>query len=114
MDIAGSTSIAQHMDPEDVSEVFDTNLKQLAQSVALHGLFNTRFQIQEVDRYKTEGYYWRQARFLLELGDSYAQRNNPGDSGRACETYQQSLVIITEMGATGFMRVLEERLGRHE
>ena len=43
MDVVGSTSIAQHMDPEDVSEVFDTALKQLAQPVALHGGHVTRF-----------------------------------------------------------------------
>jgi len=30
MDIVGSTSIIQHMDPEDVSEAFDANLKRLA------------------------------------------------------------------------------------
>jgi predicted ATPase/class 3 adenylate cyclase/Flp pilus assembly protein TadD len=33
MDIVGSTSIIQHMDPEDVSEIFDVNLKRLAQPV---------------------------------------------------------------------------------
>ena len=33
MDIVGSTSIIQHMDPEDVSEAFDRNLKRLAQPV---------------------------------------------------------------------------------
>ena len=33
MDIAGSTFIIQHMDPEDVSAVFDRNLKRLAQPV---------------------------------------------------------------------------------
>ena len=33
MDIVGSTSIIQHMDPEDVSEVFDANLKWLSRPV---------------------------------------------------------------------------------
>ena len=37
MDIVGSTSIIQHMDPEDVSEAFDLNLKRLAQPVEDHG-----------------------------------------------------------------------------
>ncbi len=37
MDIVGSTSIIQHMDPEEVSEVFDANLKHLAQPVEDHG-----------------------------------------------------------------------------
>jgi class 3 adenylate cyclase len=43
MDIAGSTSIAEHMDPEDVSEIFDTALKQLALPVEEHGGRVTRF-----------------------------------------------------------------------
>jgi class 3 adenylate cyclase/tetratricopeptide (TPR) repeat protein len=33
MDIVGSTSIIQHMDPEEVSEIFDANLKRLAKPV---------------------------------------------------------------------------------
>ncbi|PWB55474.1 MAG: hypothetical protein C3F13_04130 [Anaerolineales bacterium] len=37
MDTVGSTSIIQHMDPEDVSEAFDRNLKRLAQPVYEHG-----------------------------------------------------------------------------
>jgi class 3 adenylate cyclase len=37
MDIVGSTSNIHHMDPEDVSEIFDANLKQLAQTVNDYG-----------------------------------------------------------------------------
>ncbi|NJD59310.1 MAG: hypothetical protein FIA98_07915, partial [Anaerolineae bacterium] len=37
MDTVGSTSIIQHMDPEDVSEAFDRNLKRLSQPVYDHG-----------------------------------------------------------------------------
>jgi predicted ATPase/class 3 adenylate cyclase len=37
MDIVGSTSIIQNMDPEDVSEAFDANLKRLAQPVDEYG-----------------------------------------------------------------------------
>jgi class 3 adenylate cyclase len=43
MDIAGSTSIAQHMDPEDVGEVFDAALKKLAGPIQEHGGRVTRF-----------------------------------------------------------------------
>jgi class 3 adenylate cyclase/tetratricopeptide (TPR) repeat protein len=43
MDIVGSTSIIQHMDPEDVSEIFDANLKRLAQPVEDHGGHVTSF-----------------------------------------------------------------------
>jgi len=43
MDIAGSTAIAQEMDPEDVRDLFDVTLKQLAQPVKDHGGHVTRF-----------------------------------------------------------------------
>ncbi|MBE0409310.1 MAG: AAA family ATPase [Anaerolineales bacterium] len=43
MDIAGSTSIVQHMDPEDVSEVFDVTLRKLAQPIKEHDGRVTRF-----------------------------------------------------------------------
>jgi hypothetical protein len=35
----------------------------------------------------------------------------PGDQDRAQEPYQQSLNMFTEMGAPGYIKVLEERLG---
>jgi hypothetical protein len=38
-------------------------------------------------------------------------RNEPGDLDRARETYQQSLDMFTEMGALGYIKVLEDRLG---
>jgi hypothetical protein len=47
---------------------------------------------------------------LIDLGDSYVDRNGPGDLERARETYQQSLDKFTEMGAPGNIKVLEERL----
>ena len=34
-----------------------------------------------------------------------------GDLERARQTYQQSLDMFTEMGAPGYIKVLEERLG---
>ncbi len=43
MDIVGSTSIIQHMDPEDVSEAFDANLKRLAQPIDEFGGHVTSF-----------------------------------------------------------------------
>jgi class 3 adenylate cyclase/tetratricopeptide (TPR) repeat protein len=43
MDIADSTAIAQKMDPENVREVFDVALNQLAQPVEAHGGRVTRF-----------------------------------------------------------------------
>jgi tetratricopeptide (TPR) repeat protein len=58
------------------------------------------------------GQYWELARKLIDLGDAYMGRNKPGDRERARETYQQSLDMFTEMGAPGYIKVLEERLGK--
>jgi len=38
-------------------------------------------------------------------------RCHPGDLERALETYQQALDMFTEMGALGYTKVIEERLG---
>jgi tetratricopeptide (TPR) repeat protein len=57
-------------------------------------------------------YYWGWARRLIDLGDALVGRNEPGDLERARETYQQSLDMFTEMGASGYIKVLEERLAR--
>ncbi|MGW8226808.1 MAG: AAA family ATPase, partial [Anaerolineales bacterium] len=43
------------------------------------------------------GQYWELARKLIDLGDIYVSRNNPGDLERARQTYQQSLDMFTEM-----------------
>ena len=51
------------------------------------------------------------ARQLIDLGDAYIGLNKPGDMKRARETFQQSLDMFTEMGAPGYIKVLEERLG---
>ena len=37
-------------------------------------------------------------------------RNEPGDLERARDIYKQSLDMFTEMGASGYIKVLEERL----
>jgi hypothetical protein len=50
------------------------------------------------------------ARQLIDLGDAYRYRNEPGDQDCARVTYQQTLDMYTEMGAPGYIRVLEERL----
>ena len=52
------------------------------------------------------------ARQLIDLGDAYLGRNEPGDLEHARETYQQSLDMFTEMGAPGYIKVLEERVWR--
>lgn len=47
---------------------------------------------------------------LIDLGDAYRYRNEPGDLDRARETYQQSLDMYIEMGAPGYLKVLKECL----
>jgi tetratricopeptide (TPR) repeat protein len=53
---------------------------------------------------------WEWARALIDLGDIYAQRGQPGDRERAREAYQQSLEMFSEMEAGGYVRVVKERL----
>jgi tetratricopeptide (TPR) repeat protein len=54
---------------------------------------------------------WDWARRLIDLADAVTCRKEPGDIERAREIYQQSLDMFTEMGAPGYIKVLEERLG---
>ena len=65
---------------------------------------------KSIEIYQNRGYRWRWARKLIDLGDSLVGRNEPGDLDLARETYQQSLDMFTEMGAPGYIRVLEKRL----
>ena len=58
-----------------------------------------------------DGARWQYARRLIDFADALISRNDPGDLERAHETYQQSLDMFTEMGAPGYIKVLEERLG---
>jgi hypothetical protein len=66
---------------------------------------------KSIEIYQIRGYRWRWARKLIDLGDALVGRNEPGDLEKARETYQQSLDMFTEMGAPGYIKVLEERLG---
>jgi hypothetical protein len=50
------------------------------------------------------------ARQLIDLGDAYRNRNEPGDLDRARETYQQFLDMYIEMGAPRYIKVLKECL----
>ena len=64
-----------------------------------------------IEIFRNCGHQWGWARRLIDLGDALVGRNEPGDLERAGETYQQSLDMFTEMGAPGYIKVLEERLG---
>lgn len=63
-----------------------------------------------IEIFRKPGQYWNWARKLFDLGDVPARRNEPGDLERAREIFQQSLDMFTEMGAPGYIKVLEERL----
>ena len=65
-----------------------------------------------IEVFKDCGHKLWWARQLIDLGDSLIGRNDPGDLERARETYQQSLDMFIEMGAPGYIKVLEERLAR--
>jgi len=66
---------------------------------------NTAIEVFEECGHKL---WW--ARQLIDLGDAIMGRSEPGDLERARETFQQSLDMFTEMGAPGYIKVLEERL----
>jgi tetratricopeptide (TPR) repeat protein len=59
---------------------------------------------------QSAGNRWYWARRLIDLGDIYSQREQPGDLERARETYQQSLEMFSEMEAAGYIQALNERL----
>jgi tetratricopeptide (TPR) repeat protein len=63
-----------------------------------------------IEGYRNCGHRWGWARRLIDLSDALAGRNETGDLERARETYQKSLDMFTEMGAPGYIQVLEERL----
>jgi tetratricopeptide (TPR) repeat protein len=56
------------------------------------------------------GHRWEWARRLIDLGDALIQRNEPGDHEQARQHLQQSLEMFTEMGADGYVNVIQERL----
>ena len=64
-----------------------------------------------IDIYQAGSYRWAWARQLIDLGDSLMGRDLPGDREQAEQVYRQSLEMFTEMGATGYIQVLDERLG---
>ncbi len=61
--------------------------------------------------WQSGGFRWQCARQLIDLGDSLIGRNQPGDLQQAEKIYRHALELFTAMGAPGYIRVLEERLG---
>jgi hypothetical protein len=48
---------------------------------------------------------------LINLCNALFGRDEPGDLEKTPEFYKQLLHMLTEMGAPGYNKVLEERLG---
>jgi len=69
-----------------------------------------KFSEKTIAIMKSSKHHWKLARKLIDLGDALIGRNEPGDLERAQEIYQQSLDMFTEMGASGYIKVLEDRL----
>jgi tetratricopeptide (TPR) repeat protein len=65
-----------------------------------------------IDILQAGGYWWQVAWRFIDIGDSLIGRDLPGDREEAMKVYRQSLEMFTEMGAPGYIQVLEERLGR--
>jgi class 3 adenylate cyclase/tetratricopeptide (TPR) repeat protein len=56
------------------------------------------------------GHRWELARRLIDLADALAQRAEPGDQKIARQHLRQSLDLFTQMGAPGYVKVVQERL----
>jgi class 3 adenylate cyclase/tetratricopeptide (TPR) repeat protein len=56
------------------------------------------------------GMRWDQAHTLLEMAEIHRMRGQPGDRERALELYNQAREIFSEIGATGYVDIIEGRL----
>ena len=69
-----------------------------------------KFSEKTIAIMESSKHHWKLARKLIDLGDALIGRNDSGDCERAQEIYQQSLEMFTEMGAPGYIKVVEDRL----
>ena len=99
MDIVGSTAIIQHMDPEEVSEIFDANLKRLAQPVEDHG--------GHVTSYMGDG-------FMAIFGAPIAREDDPEQAVHAgLSILQRSDKIALELKKDWEIQDFQVRVGIH-
>jgi len=97
MDIVGSASIVQHMDPEDVSEILDANLKRLAQPVEDFG--------GRVTSFMGDG-------FLAVFGAPAAREDDPERAVRAgLAVIQRSQEIARELKKNWDIHDFKVRIG---
>jgi RimJ/RimL family protein N-acetyltransferase len=53
---------------------------------------------------------WEVGRSYLDVRDVYTMRNEAGDLDKAMDAYQQSLDVVTEGDAEGYVQVLKARI----
>jgi tetratricopeptide (TPR) repeat protein len=63
-----------------------------------------------LDWFTRAGRRWNVAHTLLELAEIYRLRGGPGDRERAIDLYDQARVIFAEIGATGYVEIVKNRL----
>jgi tetratricopeptide (TPR) repeat protein len=97
-------------------ELFQVPPKFRLEAKAIHALAERRWNqaasltLSLIDLLQAANYRWEWARAMIDLGDIYAQRNQPGDPDRAREAYQRSLDMFVEMEAPGYIQVLRQRM----
>jgi tetratricopeptide (TPR) repeat protein len=60
--------------------------------------------------YTMIGLHWKEAHTLLELAEIYRLRGGPGDKEKALDLYGQAEEIFAEIGATGYVEIVKNRL----
>jgi class 3 adenylate cyclase/tetratricopeptide (TPR) repeat protein len=73
-----------------------------------HQLMETFTSLQEL--IASGGDRWAVAINKLDWGDAYVARGKPGDRKQAEQLYRRSLAIFNEIGADGYLEVVESRL----
>jgi predicted ATPase len=66
--------------------------------------------LKRLDLVTNAGQRWAQAHILLELGEVYISMTETGAQEKAAEYYRQSLALFNEIGATGYVALVERRL----
>jgi tetratricopeptide (TPR) repeat protein len=67
---------------------------------------------EAVETFDQLGMRWDHARNLIDWANAHRGRNQSGDLEHARERLQESLKMFEEMGAPGYVAVVEEKLGR--
>jgi tetratricopeptide (TPR) repeat protein len=61
-----------------------------------------------------KSFHWFSRRASVDWGEALLKRGEPEDVKRASEIIQESLLDYQDMGADGFVKLLEERLGNYQ